>query len=193
LLRHSAQRRGYTTGKNLSGIRLPGNPVSTKLGRTMQRSSAFRAIGVAWLIAGCLDITSAMVIWFIRGVPLIKGFQGIASGLVGRDSAIQGGPTTAALGLALHFFIMLCVAIIFYLASRILPILMYSSIPSGAVYGVIVYLVMYWIVVPLSRIGPRPHSVSNDLTAILIHIFLIGLPIALIIRRFSPIKTTPQS
>jgi uncharacterized membrane protein YagU involved in acid resistance len=119
-------------------------------------------------------------------MPLMKGFQGIATGLIGRESASQGGMMTAALGLALHFFIMLSVVIIFYLASRIFPFLTHRPILSGAVYGVLVYLVMYWMVVPLSRIGPRPHSVSNDTTAILIHIFLIGLPIALILRRFSP-------
>ena len=42
---------------------------------------------------------------------------------------------------------------------------------------------MYWVVVPLSRIGPRPHSLSNDGLAIAIHICLIGLPIALIVSR----------
>jgi hypothetical protein len=52
-----------------------------------------------------------------------------------------------------------------------------------------VYLVMYWIVVPLSQIGPRPHSVLNDTIAILIHICLIGLPIALIMRRLSPAES----
>ena len=157
------------------------------------RSPAFRTIGTAWLVAGCLDITSAIVIWLIRGVPLMRGFQGIAAGLIGGESAFQGGLMASALGLALHFFIMLCVVIIFYLASRIFPLLTHRPILSGAVYGVIVYLVMYWMVVPLSRIGPRPHSVSNDTTAILIHILLIGLPIALILRRFSPNPITSDS
>jgi hypothetical protein len=159
----------------------------------MQTASPARALGLAWVVAGCLDITSAIVIWLIRGVPLIKGFQGIASGLIGRESAVQGGLATAALGFALHFFIMFCVVIGYFLARRGLPALTRCPIPSGIVYGVIVYLVMYWVVVPLSRIGPRPHSVSNDTTAILIHIFLIGLPIALIMHRFLPNKTTSES
>lgn len=151
----------------------------------MQTSSTIRAIGFAWLVAGCLDITSAMVIWIIRGVPLIRGFQGIASGLLGRQTALQGGLATAALGLILHFFIMFCVVIVFFGISRILPALTRWPIPFGIIYGLLVYLTMYWVIVPLSRIGPRPHSVSNDTTAILIHIFLIGLPIALIVRYFS--------
>ena len=156
-------------------------------------SPALRAIGTAWLVAGCLDITSAIMIWLIRGVPLIRGFQGITAGLVGRESAQHGGLTTAALGFALHFFIMFCVVIVFYFATKTLPALIRRPIASGAIYGVIVYLVMYWIVVPLSRIGPRPHSLSNDTTAILIHIFLIGLPIALIVSHYSLQKTTSNS
>jgi hypothetical protein len=159
----------------------------------MQKSSIFRAIGLAWLIAGCLDITSAIVIWTMRGVPLMRGFQGIAGGLVGRETAIGGSLATAALGFALHFFIMFCVVIVFYLASRFLPSLIRRPIPGGVIYGIVVYAVMYWVVVPLSRIGPRPHSVSNDSTAILIHIFLIGLPIALIMHHFSPIETKSDS
>ena len=154
----------------------------------MQASSIFRAVGFAWLVAGCLDITSAIVIWMIRGVPLTRGFQGIASGLVGREFALQGGVATAALGLALHFFIMFCVVIVFFGISRIFPALISWPILLGAIYGSLVYLIMYWVIVPLSRIGPRPHSVPNDGTAILIHIFLIGLPIALIVRHFSPPK-----
>jgi uncharacterized membrane protein YagU involved in acid resistance len=156
-------------------------------------SPALRAIGTAWLVAGCLDITSAIVIWLIRGVPLMRGFQGIAAGLIGRESALQGGLTTAVVGFALHFFIMFCVVIVFYAASRALPELTRRPIAIGAIYGVLVYLVMYWIVVPFSRIGPRPHSVSNDTTAILIHIFLIGLPIALIVSHYPLPKATSDS
>ena len=152
----------------------------------MRNVSTGRAIGIAWLVAGCLDITSAIVIWLMRGVPLTRGFQGIAAGLLGRESAFAGGLTTAALGFALHFFIMFCWVILFYVVSRMIPAMTRYPIAIGVIYGVIVYLVMYWIVVPLSHIGPRPHSFSNDLTAILIHIFLIGLPIALIVSRYSP-------
>jgi hypothetical protein len=159
----------------------------------MQKTPFFRALGLAWLIAGCLDISSAIVIWIIRGVPLVRGFQGIASGLIGRESALAGGLATAALGLGLHFFIMFCVVVVFYVISRVIPAFTRRPILGGVIYGFLVYLVMYWVVVPLSRIGPRPHSVSNDATAILIHIFLIGLPIALIVHRFSTTKLPSDS
>jgi hypothetical protein len=43
---------------------------------------------------------------------------------------------------------------------------------------------MYWIVVPLAFPTAR-HSTSRDVTAVIIHIVLIGLPISLVVRRFS--------
>ena len=159
----------------------------------MRQSSAFRAIGLATLVAGCLDITSAFVIWTMKGIPLARGLRGIAAGLLGREMALDGGAGTAAFGLALHFFIMFGVATAFYAAGRALPPLVRRPILSGIIYGPLVYLVMYWVVVPLSRVGPRPHSISNDVPAILIHIFLIGMPIALIVSRFSqPTPEQPQ-
>ncbi len=55
---------------------------------------------------------------------------------------------------------------------------------SGVLYGIAVYIVMYWIVVPLAFPTAR-HSMSRDVTAVIIHILLIGLPIALAVGRFS--------
>lgn len=144
----------------------------------------FRAIFLAWLVAGCLDISSAFAIYLSRGIAL-TGLQGIAVGLIGREAALQGGTATAALGLGLHFFIMLGVVLVFFVASRYLPVLTHHPLISGIIYGPIVYLIMYWVVVPLSHIGHRPHTLSNDALAIAIHICLIGLPIALIISRMS--------
>jgi hypothetical protein len=76
------------------------------------------------------------------------------------------------------------VAAVFYLASRKLIFLMQHPIISGLLYGVAVYGFMYWIVMPLAYPVVRP-SLSRDLTAVCVHMFLIGLPIALIVRRYS--------
>jgi hypothetical protein len=149
------------------------------------RSTA-KAIFLAWLVAGCLDISSAFAIYLSKGIALTRGLQGIAIGLLGRETALHGGTATALLGLLLHFFIMLCWVLVFFAVSRLLPVLRKHPVISGIVYGPIVYIIMYWVVVPLSRIGPRPHSFSNDGLAVAIHICLIGLPIALIVSRFAP-------
>jgi hypothetical protein len=44
---------------------------------------------------------------------------------------------------------------------------------------------MYWIVVPLSRLHRRPHSLNATIIAIITHMICVGLPISLTIRHFS--------
>jgi len=149
----------------------------------MERSRAFRAIASAGLIAGILDITSAFVIAGLKGVGSIRMLQGIASGLLGARS-FEGGMATAGLGLAIHFLIAFTAASVFYAASRKLTFLTQRPVISGLFYGVAVYLFMYWIVVPFAFVNAR-HSVSRDVTAVIVHMVLIGLPIALVVRRFS--------
>ena len=58
------------------------------------------------------------------------------------------------------------------------------AVVSGLLYGIAVYMFMYWMVVPLAFPNAR-HSMSRDVTAVIIHIVLIGLPIGLVVRRFS--------
>jgi hypothetical protein len=155
----------------------------------MKKSGAFRAILTAGLVVGVLDISSAFVIWWQRGVALQRGLQGIAAGLLGAKS-YQGGMATAGLGLALHFLIAFLVVTIFYLASRRISYLMTHAFVCGVFYGIGVYIVMYWIVLP-SAFPTFRHRTSNELIELAIHICLIGLPTAFILRRYS--EATEQS
>jgi len=155
----------------------------------MKNSEAFRAILTAGLVVGVLDISSAFVIWWQRGVGARRGLQGIAAGLLG-GSAFDGGLVTAGLGLALHFFVAFVVVSVFYLASRKIPFLARQPIVSGVLYGIGVYLVMFWCVLPRVFSTFR-HRLSNDLLQLAIHICLIGLPTAFIVRRYS--EVTEQS
>ena len=150
----------------------------------MKNSEAFRAILTAGLVVGALDISSAFVIWWQRGVVARRGLQGIAAGLLGANS-YDGGLLTAGLGLSLHFFVAFVVVSIFYLASRRIEFLTIHPVLSGVLYGIGVYIVMYWFVLPTAFPTFR-HRLWNELLAIAIHISLIGLPCALIVRRYSP-------
>jgi hypothetical protein len=154
----------------------------------MERSRTFRAIASAGLIAGILDITSAFVIAGLKGMGSIRMLQGIASGLLGARS-FEGGMATAGLGLAIHFLIAFTAASVFYVVSRKLTFLTQRPVISGLLYGVAVYLFMYWIVVPFALVNAR-HSVSRDVTAVIVHMLLIGLPIALVVRSFSRQQTS---
>ena len=151
---------------------------------TTGASQAFPAIAWAGSIAGVLDITSAFVLAYPKGVGPIRVLQGVAAGLTGRESAIKGGLVTAGLGLAIHFFIAFVIATVFYVASRKFVFLTQHPVISGLLYGVLVYGFMYWIVMPLAYPVVHP-SLSRDLTAVCVHMFLIGLPIAFIVRRYS--------
>jgi hypothetical protein len=155
------------------------------------RSRAFPAIGWAGLIAGILDITSAFVLSYLKGGGPISVLQGVAAGLLGRESAIRGGLAIAGLGLAIHFFIAFVAASVFYLASRKIAWLTRQVVISGFLYGIAIYLVMYWIVMPLAYPVVHP-SLSRDVIAVCVHMFLIGLPIALIVRHFSQ-STRPSA
>src|SRR5262245_44960632 len=149
----------------------------------MKTSGAFRTIVTAGLVVGVLDISSAFVIWWLRAVGARRGLQGIAAGLLGANS-YEGGMVTAGLGLALHFLVAFVVVSIFFLASRKIEFLTLHPVVSGVLYGIGVYVVMYWFVLPTVFPTFR-HRVGNDLLGVAIHISLIGLPCALIVPRYS--------
>ena len=149
----------------------------------MRTSRALPAILTAGVVVGILDISSAIVIWWTRGVALTHGLQGIAAGLLGPQS-FEGEMGTASLGLAIHFFIAFVVVSIFYAASRKIKFLTQHPLVSGLLYGIGVYLIMYWLVLP-TAFPTFHHRLFNDALAIAIHISLIGLPTALIVRRYS--------
>jgi hypothetical protein len=132
------------------------------------------------LIAGTLDMTYACTFWALKAaVPVQRIFQSVAAGLLGKAS-FEGGAATAALGLGLHYFIATTMSVVYYLVARRWPLLWQRPVLCGTGYGLILYGVMNYIVVPLSRAG---HGGAKDPLwvglSIVVHMFLIGLPIAL--------------
>jgi hypothetical protein len=151
---------------------------------TLEWPKAAPAILWSGLIAGAMDITAAFVNAATRGATPGRVLQYIASGLLG-PSSFQGGMTTMTLGLLLHFLIAFSATTIFYLANHKLSFLSDRAILSGVIYGVAVYTIMYWGVVPLSAVRRGPFSWTSTVIAIVTHIFCVGLPISLGIKRFS--------
>lgn len=149
-------------------------------------TKAYQVILLGGLIAGTLDITGACVVsWLRAGVSPVRVFQSVASGLLG-PAASTGGAKTAALGLALHFFIATVWTAVFYFASRKLRFMVSRPVPIGLLYGVVVYLFMNFVVIPLSAVPRRgPPPLSGRIIGLLVIIFCIGLPISLIVSRFS--------
>lgn len=149
------------------------------------KSAALRAILFAGLTAGVLDLTSAFIVTAFRSGKYEQMLQSIASGWLGASS-FTGGTTTAALGFLTHFVIAFVWTIIFYAASRKIKFLTAQPIVSGILYGIFVYVMMYHVIVPLSAAPfTMPHSPEMIALNVFIHIVCIGLPIALIVRRFA--------
>lgn len=145
---------------------------------------AVPAIFWGGLISGALDITAAFVVYGHFGAKPIPLLQGIAAGLLGAR-ARSGGLLTAALGLAFQFLIATSATAVYYVASRSLSFLTRHAIASGVAYGIAVYFFMNRIVVPLSAARKFPFSWEMMIIGVIIHIFCVGLPIAIAVRRFS--------
>ena len=131
-------------------------------------------------IAGTLDIVYAIVFHGLRsGVTALRILQSVASGLLGAP-AYRGGVPTAVLGLCLHFAIMSVIAALFVAASRRLAPLRQHAVAAGAAYGLAVYAVMSYVVLPLSAFPQRgtPATLVVAL-GLLVHVVLVGIPIAL--------------
>jgi hypothetical protein len=148
------------------------------------KSRALPAVFFAGSLCGVLDINAAFLTWWSRGVRPVDILHVIASGLIGRRS-FDGRAPTAALGLALHFLIAFSAAAVYYVASHHLKFMTQRPVISGIVYGVCVYTVMYWMVIPLSHYHPAAFSWFNASVAVVTHIVCVGLPISLVVSRVS--------
>ena len=150
----------------------------------MPRQRWGKAMVASALIVGVLDISYAILFSYFRsGTPPARLLQSVASGALGRD-AFSGGSATAALGLGFHFLIAFIITAIFFAVAARVPALTRRPVIIGALYGIAVYLVMNFAVIPLSKIGPRPLPATVVIiTGVLVHMFLIGVPIASGARR----------
>ena len=137
-----------------------------------------RTILWATLVAGALDILSA----FVWSGAVVAVLQSVASGPFG--NAVAEDPAGAPLGLLVHFAIMAAMVTAYVLAARRIPALNQYWWIAGPLYGVALWIVMYWIVMPLRWDSYRTPSEALPIAKQLIsHCLLTGLPIAWIASR----------
>jgi hypothetical protein len=149
----------------------------------MPRSRSLTFVLAGGVIAGALDILYAIVFWAVkRGVPAQRILQSVAAGLLG-PASFQGGTPTAALGLVLQFFIASTMAVTYYVVAQRWPLLVQRPVWCGLGYGLILYGIMNYVVVPLSAAGKGSRDPLWVFLTIVVHMVLIGLPIALFSRR----------
>jgi uncharacterized membrane protein YagU involved in acid resistance len=158
--------------------------ISVAVGASMK---ILKPILIGGLVAGAFDITYATSISYVLGgVPPIRIFQSVAAGWVGREAARAGGLETAILGGVTHFTFTCLFAAAYVLVSFVWRDLLRRPYQWGPLYGAWLYFMMNFIVVPNSALGwpkklPPPEIWWSGL---FVHMFLVGLPIALAAQWF---------
>src|SRR5215467_13968672 len=149
----------------------------------------------AGALVGLLDITAACIDAHVQyGVPPVHVLQSVAGGLLGRGS-YNGGLASAALGVAMHFTMALIVATIFYALSRwffTLPQKLSGVVIVGMLYGLAVFVVnnfgtaffLSWVR-SLYLHTPVVFKPPMGWSQLIIHLFCVGLPVALVMHRYS--------
>lgn len=164
------------------------------------------------LAAGVLDIVYAFIVYgpLSYGLSPLQVLQSVAGGWIGRETSSAGGWHTAGIGLATHFGIAILMALVFVLIAARAKTLTDRPILWGLLYGLVLYVVMNYVVVPLSAAasGHFPAGAGEALqrlqesfstvrprydadfpwmipATVFTHTVLVGVPIALIAKRFA--------
>jgi glucan phosphoethanolaminetransferase (alkaline phosphatase superfamily) len=153
---------------------------------------AIKPILYAGALCGVLDITAAWInAHMTSGATFTRVLQSVAGGFLGRG-AYQGGFAAAVLGLALHFTMVLIVVSVFYALSRWFPLLLRHPVAAGLLYGAAVFGINNFGTAPvLSWVRslylhtPVVFKPPMGWSQLVIHLFCVGLPVALVIAHYS--------
>jgi hypothetical protein len=151
------------------------------------------AILIGGGIAATLDIIYAIVRNGMSGTSPLWVLQSVASGWLGKG-AFESGVAGGMLGLASHYAILFVAAAIYLAAAKVvsskelgvsqsktqgLAVMPNRPLISGAIFGVLVYLFMNFVVMPLSAVPFHiNYTVSKILEGFVFHAVLVGMPIA---------------
>jgi uncharacterized membrane protein YagU involved in acid resistance len=158
--------------------------MSSQMSSHMPAQTLWRNVLIAvaaGVVAGTTNLVAAGAIF---GGTMAHGFQMIASGLLG-EQAFSGGTTAAVLGAVLHFAISIVAAALYARAALRHRTLIRHWLISGVLFGVLAYLVMNLIVVPLSNATNPDFSLGMIVKELVAHTVLFGVPIAGIVRAFA--------
>ena len=146
-----------------------------------------RAFWIAALIggaiAGTLDIVYAFIWWAMNNRDPVWVLQSVATGWLGRAS-FQGGIPAAALGLVSHYAICVAAAATYGAAVQGSNWIRSHWVCGGIVFGILVYLFMNFVVIPISAAPFGPSWTARAfIQGFISHALLVGLPIAWTWRR----------
>jgi hypothetical protein len=142
---------------------------------------AWQSILAGGLIAGAVDIGAASLIFMANPLRVLRS---VASGLIGREAAHDGGLTASLIGAVCQEAISLIFAAFYVLVGlRLAPVLLRRPWLFGALYGVGVYVVMNYIVAPLSMAHAHAPGTPDGIAKNMAAMILYGLIIAFFASR----------
>jgi hypothetical protein len=146
----------------------------------MIKTSLLKSFLLATLVCGTLDILLAVLLTLQRGKEPAGMLRFVASGPF--PAATEWGTGGAVLGLAVHFTLMAIMVGGFLVLVSQRPALLDRPLVAIIAFGLVTYVVMNLIVVPLrwpAAFPPKPIGIATQLFA---HLVLVALPTVLIAR-----------
>lgn len=140
-----------------------------------------RTISLATLVAGTLDLLFAIVLTLFYDRDPMAMMRHVASGPY--PLAAGMGISGSALGILVHYALMAIMAAAYVWFARSRPFLADMPVRAGIAYGVLTYLIMNLIIVPLRFGAPVSYPPSSIATQLFAHVGLVGVPIAVIAAR----------
>jgi hypothetical protein len=144
----------------------------------------WRAVVATGLVAGTCDALGATVHYLANGgrTPL-RIWTYVASAVFGPEAQAGGAPIMLS-GLGFHYLIALTWAALYFVLAVRLRWLRTLVVPSAVLYGAFVWTIMNLLVVPNTRIPPRPFNGTQASIAAVVLMVCIGVPCAVGARRF---------
>lgn len=147
---------------------------------TKQAGPLLQTIVISVLLAGTLDLLSAYADFYHSSGKNPFGIVSkyIASGWLGK-SAMTGGTGTIWLGIISHYLVVACFTVFFFWLFPRMPFWSSNRLLAGIVYGLFMWSIMTFVVLPLSNVpGRQPFQWDRALKAVVILNVMIGWPLA---------------
>jgi hypothetical protein len=138
------------------------------------------------VIAAIIDIGSACLISHRSAIFILH----VIAGGVLAERSFAGGAETAFLGAALQVAMGILIAVIFALIGIVFPILRRRWVACGLAYGVVIFAVMNYVVMPLSAWRRVPIFSIGRVFANLVAMLLFGLVVAFFAR--NTLNSSPE-
>lgn len=145
----------------------------------------WKTILLAGFLVGSLDIIAALTNFYIQtGKNPVVVLRYIASAVFGKKDAYDpNNNLMPALGLLFHYGIAYGWTTFFFLIYPRLKFMSATRILTGFLYGIFVWAMMTFVVIPLTSLGSSPLVLKQAIIAIAILILAIGMPLSFIAYR----------